>query len=85
MAKLLLDCQLYGLHYHGEHRLFLLRQDGGLRRVVKIFGKDAQIFTGKVQTMKEEALACSKTQETTEFGNKALKSIYTKICISFTN
>lgn len=33
---------------------------------------------------RKKTQACSKMQETTEFGNNALKSIYTKICISFT-
>lgn len=60
--------QLYGPRYNGEYSLFLLRQDGGLRIVVKIFEKDVEIFTeklgpGKVQMMKEKdrpALKCKK-------------------------
>lgn len=59
-GKLFPEFHLDGLHYNGEHRLFSLRQDGGLMIAVKIFGKDVQIFIvrlgpGKVQTMTEKA------------------------------
>lgn len=60
-GKLLLEFQLHGLFvlYNREHKLFLLRQAGGLRIEVQIFGKAVYILTerlgpGKVQMMKEK-------------------------------
>lgn len=54
------------------------------------FWKRCAILHRKVGTREgpddeRKTQACSKMQETTEFGNSALKSIYTKICISFTS